>query len=298
MSLVVPATDRPATLERCLAAVRAAEDPPEEVFVVDSPSGAGPAEARNLGAARASGEVLVFVDADVLVHADAFTRIRAAFAGGDLGGLFGSYDDSPEDPGVVSGFRNLLHHDVHQAGAGEATTFWSGLGAIRRERFEAVGGFDAIRFPETSIEDVELGLRLADAGDRLELDPGLLGTHLKRWTLRGMIATDFSRRGVPWAELLLERGSAGSALNLGLRHRLSALAALVAVLALPARRMRVALAALAALLVLNRRFYGLLAERRGPAEAAAGVGLHIIHHLSAVTAVLVALLRHLSASRR
>ncbi|MGH7896935.1 MAG: acetone carboxylase subunit gamma, partial [Candidatus Binatia bacterium] len=44
-----------------------------------------------------------------------------------------------------SRFRNLLHRHVHQEGAGPATTFWAGLGAIRREAFERVGGFDALR---------------------------------------------------------------------------------------------------------------------------------------------------------
>ena len=39
---VVPATNRPATLERALAAIRAAVDPPEELIVIEEPSLAGP----------------------------------------------------------------------------------------------------------------------------------------------------------------------------------------------------------------------------------------------------------------
>ena len=88
------------------------------------------------GAARATGDVLVFVDADVLPHRDAFRRIRSAFRGQpELIAVFGSYDDSPPAPGAVSGFRNLLHHYVHQQASGDADTFWAGLGAIRREAF-------------------------------------------------------------------------------------------------------------------------------------------------------------------
>ena len=204
VSAIVPASNAPPTLDRCLAAIRTADDPPDEVIVADE--GDGPADARNRGAARATGDLLVFVDADVLPHADAFVRIRRAFdERPGLAALFGSYDDSPGDPGAVSQFRNLLHHHVHQTSAGPATTFWAGLGAVRRLVFEEVGGFDADRYRLPSVEDIELGGRMVDAGHRIELDPMIQGTHLKQWSLRTMVETDFLQRGVPWVELLLER---------------------------------------------------------------------------------------------
>jgi hypothetical protein len=292
LSAVVPATDRPPTLARCLDAIEASSAPPDELIVVGEPRGAGPAAARNLGAQQATGDVLVFVDADVAVHADAFERIRRAFAADPgLVAVFGSYDDRPEAPGVVSSFRNLLHHHVHQEGAGRASTFWAGLGAVRRTPFGSVGGFDAARYPRPSIEDVELGLRLAATGAALELHPGLQGTHLKAWTLRSMVETDFSRRGVPWVELLVERGQGTRALNLGARHRASALASLVLATGLLARRPLVAGAGLGVLLALNRSFYRLLLERAGARTAMAGIGLHAIHHLTAIASVPAGLVR-------
>ena len=119
LTAIVPATNTPPELARCVAAIRAARRPPDELIVVDEPTGRGPSAARNAGAARATGDVLVFVDADVVAHDDAFHRIRAAFeADPDLAALFGSYDDSPEATGVVSSFRNLLHHHVHQSAGG------------------------------------------------------------------------------------------------------------------------------------------------------------------------------------
>ena len=119
-------------------------------------------------------------------------RIRRAFtADPGLAALFGSYDDSPEAEGVVSVFRNLLHHHVHQSAAGPATTFWGGIGAVRRDAFERVGGFDQERFAEPSVEDIELGMRLTAAGAHILLDPDVQGKHLKRWTLPQMIHTDF-----------------------------------------------------------------------------------------------------------
>ena len=295
LACVVPATNRPATLERTLAAIRAAVDPPEELIVVEEPAFAGPAQARNDGAQRATGDLLVFVDSDVVVHADAFRRVRAAFdADPELVAVFGSYDDEVATSGVVAGFRNLLHHQVHQSAAGEARTFWAGLGAVRRDAFLAAGGFDAERYPMPSIEDIELGGRLEG---RIVLDPLLLGTHLKEWTLAGMVKTDFSHRGVPWVELLLERRELPTALNLGWRERASAAASVAAAVSLLRRKPAGLALAAGALVALNCDFYGLLARKQGARRAAMGVGLHAIHHLIAAAAVPAGVIAHLRRRR-
>ena len=298
LSAIVPATDEPPHLERVVAAIHAAADSPDDVVVVREAPQPGPAAARNAGAARATGDVLVFVDADVLPRADAFRRIDAAFRDDpELTAVFGSYDDSPPEPDVVSGFRNLLHHHVHQESPGEASTFWAGLGAVRRDDFFAVGGFDAERYTTASIEDIELGMRLASSGARMRLDPELQGTHLKRWTLRTMIGTDLRARGVPWVALLAERKAAPRGLNLGWRHRVSAAASIAFVVFALAGRPKPAGAAVGALVVLNARFYALLLRRRGAVHALAGVGLHALHHLTGAAAVPLGLIEHARARR-
>ena len=299
LSAIVPATNRPPTLERCVAAIREARAAPDEVIVVTEAPGPGPAAARNEGARRASGDVLVFVDADVVTHADAFERIRRAFdAEPELVGLFGSYDDEPEAEGAVSRFRNLLHHVTHQDGAGPAETFWAGLGALRRDAFLEAGGFDADRYPRPSIEDIELGMRLASGGALVLLDPAVQGTHLKRWTLAEMVRTDLVLRGIPWVALLLRGGRRSRALNLGWSYRLSAAASLVCLLALRRRRPVLAAGAVVSLIALNRRLYALLLHRFGPVQAALGVPLHIVHHLTAVASVPLGLVSHARERRR
>lgn len=299
LSVVIPATDAPATLARCLAALQRSSEP-HAVAVVSDPPAAGPAAARNAGAARSGGEILVFVDADVEVHPDALRRLREALEHDPgLDAVFGSYDDRPEAPAIVSRFRNLLHHHVHAAAAGPATTFWAGLGAIRREAFEAVGGFDARRYPRPSIEDVELGMRLHAAGRRIVLDPAARGTHLKRWTLGSMLRTDLAARGAPWVALRLERGGAGgAALNLAWRQRLAAVAAVLAAACGVGGRVRIAAFALAAMVAANAGFYALLARRGGPRLALAGVALHLVHHLIAAASVPAGLLLWARRGRR
>lgn len=299
LAVVVPATDDPDTLERCLAALDASSRAPEELIVQRDPAGAGPAAARNLGVEATRADVLFFLDSDVEVHPEALERTAARFAADPgLAAVFGAYDDDPADPGLTSRYRNLLHHHVHAGAAGEAETFWAGLGAIRREAFADSGGFDADAFPKPSVEDIELGMRLRRGGARIVLDPEIRGRHLKAWTPRSMVMTDFGRRGVPWARLLLRDGSASTALNLGWRRRASAAASVALLGSLLARRPRLAVAALAANLLLDRDLYALLARRGGPRLLLGGIGLHQLHQLSAAASVPAALALHLAEGGR
>jgi cellulose synthase/poly-beta-1,6-N-acetylglucosamine synthase-like glycosyltransferase len=300
LSAVIPATDGRGTLERAVAAIERSAGAPEELIVVDRPKAVGPAAARNIGARRATGDVVVFVDADVEVHHDAFTRIRDAFEQAPgLAAVFGSYDDDPSGDGLVSDFRNLLHHHVHQDGAGPATTFWAGLGAIRRDVFLELGGFDERRFSRPSVEDIELGIRLHERGDRVLLEPAIQGKHLKTWSLATMTKTDLLDRGIPWLRLVLETRASATALNLGWRHRLSTLASLLVATGLLRRSLRLGGIGLFVMLAAERRFYGLLLRRGGPRLLLAGIPLHVIHRLTAAAAVPVALAAHiLSSSKR
>lgn len=297
LTAIVPATDGRTTLGRAETAIRRAAAAPEELIVVDEPRGLGPAAARNRGAERASGEVLVFVDSDVEVHADVFVRIRDVFDR-DPGvvAVFGSYDDDPGGGGLVADFRDLLHHYVHQRAAGTATTFWAGLGAIRRDVFLEFGGFDERSFVRPSVEDIELGSRLHARMRPVLLDPGIQGKHLKKWTLRSMMKTDLLSRGVPWMRLVLEGRTDAKTLNLGWRHRLSTGASALLLVSVIRRRFRLAGTAITLVLLLDGSFYALLLRRRGVRLLVAGVPLHIIHRLTSAAAVPLAIAVHLHAT--
>ena len=294
VSVVVPATDRPASLARCLEALVASDEGPEETIVVAEPAGTGPAAARNRGAAEATGEVICFVDSDVAVAPEAIGRVRAAFAADPgLAAVFGAYDYSPAAAGLVSAFRNLLHASVHRESAGRVGSFWAGLGAIRAEPLDAVGGFDAELFPRPSVEDVELGARLHAAGLRIELDPGISGKHLKRWTPASMIRADVRDRALPWTRLALAGRGPRTGLNLAPRRLLAASLSCALPPLLLAGRRRLAFAALGLIAAAERPHLAALHRGGGLPLTLAGLPLLVLHHLSAAAGAAAGLAAHL-----
>ena len=300
-SIIVPVRDGAAFLAESLPAIVAGAGEDAEVIVCDDGSrdgsasvaaahGArvvhhkaptGPAAARNRGARAARGKVLVFVDADVRVRADAIPLLRRELDDPAISAAFGSYDDAPPARSWPSLYKNLAHHFVHQRSRREASTFWAGCGAVRRDAFLAAGGFDpAYRRP--SVEDVELGYRLRAAGHRIRLVPEAQATHLKRWTLAGGLASDVRDRAVPWARLVRAGRGLPADLNFTASDRTaSALVGLALFLgAASAGRvwlLGAALSCLAFAAFLDRSFLALAAHRGSTTFAIAAAGMQILH---------------------
>src|SRR5690349_6954735 len=84
----------------------------------------GPAHGRNKASARATRSYLMFVDADVIIHADSIDRLVEEVERTGAVAAIGSYDDHPRSKRLPALYANLRHHFVHQSGNREATTFW------------------------------------------------------------------------------------------------------------------------------------------------------------------------------
>ncbi len=250
ITVIVPVYNAGYDLKRCLESLSVAGQQASDIILVDDAStdGAaeacareygtryhrfdtgpnGPAKARNLGA-RLSPETdaYLFIDSDVSIAPETINQFRQVLTDSpDVAAVFGSYDEYPSARGWISQYKNLLHHYMHQIGNPEASTFWSGCGIVRRTVFETMNGFDE-HFGAASIEDVELGLRMKDAGCRILLCRDIRACHHKNWTLKSWLATDIFARALPWSRLIIERDvGVPDTLNLGYRERVSAVFAL------------------------------------------------------------------------
>ena len=323
ISVVIPAHDAELFLQRAVASLLDSDLPRNrwEIIIVDDASAGGPpkiegadsvleihgtprgpAAARNVGAEAARAPLVAFVDADVCVRADVLSRMVEHFRRDpELAAVFGSYDATPSEPDFISQYRNLLHHYVHQQKSGEVDSFWAGCGAVRRAAFLEVGMFDAARYATPQIEDIELGYRLRDKGYRIMLDPQIQGTHLKRWTFGGMVSANFRHRGLPYGQLLLERGQLLNTQGLSVGNADKASTVIVALMAgavvvgallRDSRWLIAAVVGFAAFVFVNRRLLGWFAEKRGLWFAARAAGMHLVYHATNVAAIGYSVFRH------
>lgn len=313
ISVVIPSRRDDPQLQRCLDALLTALPAGDEVILVGDgwvpvpvlPKGyeksvrvlsvekSGPAACRDYGARHAAQDWLCFVDSDVLVHEDAIVKSISILTRTGDAGLIGSYDDKPEDPGIVSRFRNLLHHYHHQRNAGMAGVFWGAFGIVRKSAYHDAGGFDP-SYRDASVEDIDLGYRLAEKGHRVVLRPEVQVTHLKRWTLSGMVRTDVLLRAKPWTLLLHRyRNLHHGGLNASSRERLSAVVSISALLSLFLSLagflpLYVPGIILASFMILQRDFYSFIMNRVSAAEWLTVILLHQVYFLSAVSGWLLA----------
>lgn len=288
VSIIVPVHNGGDKLKKCLDSIQKHHKPGIEVIIVADgesdgsweyaknlgmktilvPQTGGPARARNIGASKSNGEILFFIDADVTISSSAIDLVQIAFANDPkLAALFGSYDDKPYEINMLSQYRNLLHHFIHQTSNKNASTFWTGCGAVRKDIFIAVGGFSE-SYHKPSIEDIELGYRLKGKGYKIELHKNIIVKHLKYWDAQSILKTDFFCRALPWTQLLLKQDMFINDLNLTVSSRISVAMVFILItsslvsLFFPWFLILSVLSAVF-LLIMNRKFYYFLLKNRG-----------------------------------
>jgi len=241
ISIIIPVHNGGASFRQCLQSLSAVASDVLEIIVVEDggtddsgqlaeqfgatvcrfSSAGGPARARNRGAQLARGDVLFFIDADVTLTRETIDQLKAAFRNRpSLSVLIGSYDDAPGATNFLSQYKNLFHHYTHQTSCEQGSTFWGACGAIRRDVFWSVGGFDE-RYRYPSVEDIELGYRLRQAGYPIYLCKAVQVKHLKHWGVHSLLRAEIFYRAIPWTELLWHYRQFSNDLNLKYSSRLS-----------------------------------------------------------------------------
>lgn len=158
----------------------------------------GAAESRNIGANRSTGNILVFVDADIILSPSCGNTLQKYFAS----------DDVQLKPDVVMGkrSRDCYYQDVVSMYKNHWTSFkfshlsgWidelnSSFFAIKREPFFYVNGFRQLK----TSEDSDLGYRLISSGHRIYFADDILVIHKKYFSLWSLIKRDYvaSRNGI------------------------------------------------------------------------------------------------------
>jgi len=193
ISIVIPAYNAGRTIAACLDACAALQPPPFECIVVDDGSSddtvdiatrhgarvlrqenAGPATARNFGAAHAKGDWIAFTDADCVPASDWLLALARAMrpAAAAVGGTYGIVN-------TRSRLARIVHAEIlarHARLAEEVDFLGSFNLAVRAAAFRDIGGFDTM-FSAASGEDNDLAYRLQDAGGRLRFTRAAIVAH-------------------------------------------------------------------------------------------------------------------------
>lgn len=311
ISVVMPVYNAEKLLDECLAALRASEGTDYEILVVDDtstdrsreiaaaagcrvlPSGGrlGPAGARNVGVAEASGDILFFVDSDVIVRPDTLRRLAEAFAeDATLDGIIAVQAPAMRFRNLCSRYKNLWMYYTYVRRAGEdVPLFYTTAAAIRRQVFVDSGGFD-LNYTNPNVEDTDFGQKLGRLGYRIRVLPDLEVEHVKGYDLRGLLRVDFLR-SMSLARLKLrKRADTGTANDTSVPtgYIVSVPLAGVATLLLVAGiiaggqgLLLTSLVAFAAIFMLNVPFLRLLNAHGGPTVGALGAGLLLVELLTA-----------------
>jgi len=209
-SIIIPTYNRPKQLAVCLQSLANLEYPRDcfEVIVVDDGSpialepviapfrcqlpitllnqkNAGPATARNTGAARARGEFIVFTDDDCAPAPDYLQRLAERLAKTTACALGGRTINALSDNPYSTASQLLIDYlyAYYNVDPGQACFLTSNNMALPTELFHAIGGFDT-SFALAAGEDRELCDRWRHHGHRIIYATEALVYHSHAMTLR------------------------------------------------------------------------------------------------------------------
>ena len=229
VSVIIPSHNGAATLAACLESLRASSLSPQEIIVVDDAStdntgdiarrfecrvirvdeNIGAARAKNRGAAEATGDILFFTDDDVIVTRETLERIAEDFGDASVAGVVGLLDAKIPFDDFASNFKNLWMRFTYERLPRENLgVFYTSIAAMRREVFQQLGGFDENYRGASIAEDTEFGQCAWAGGHLIVLDPRVVVTHCKRYTLRQVLVTDYLRARALMLMRLRKRGQA------------------------------------------------------------------------------------------
>lgn len=172
----------------------------------------GPAVARNRGAAAAHSPLVVFVDSDVVLRPDALALLLQQYATQGCGAVVAVYHEKNAAGGILSDFTTFYSAFTYRSGRGGSLSHFSSQCAlINRDEFLRVGGFDE-RFHLPTVEDIELGLRLREAGAPVTVVPRAQVIHTSRYTPRAFIR-NYLRKGFDFGWVLRRRRRRGLAVH-------------------------------------------------------------------------------------
>lgn len=208
ISVIVITYNQKDTIATCLESILKLDNDNYEVIVIDDCSQDGTAEiterfpcqlikldkhrgaafARNRGAKQASGDILFFLDSDVIVANNALSEILKMLQDNPAAqAVQGRYFQESIPRNIITQYKDYFNNYKNRWDESDCVNIIATYCfAIRRKTFFEVGGFDA-KIPGATVEDNDFGYRLFESGNLVVLNRNLTVTHLKRYSLTSLL---------------------------------------------------------------------------------------------------------------
>ncbi|MFH0990720.1 MAG: glycosyltransferase [bacterium] len=234
ISAIIPAYNSEHSIANCLRALCSANPPLHEIILVDDCSNdrtveiatqfntrviresphIGANHCRNRGAREATGDILLFIDSDIVVASAITATVHSAFLEESTDAVVGIYSAKHPHSDLASQYKNLWIRYSYLKSNHHIDWIFGAVAAVRKPIFWDAGGFDGTLFMKHGGEDLELGKRMSNSAYRILLRRDLEVIHLKRHTLSSLLKNDFYRSG-GFAHLATRLGQLGKSFQSG-----------------------------------------------------------------------------------
>lgn len=210
ISIVIPCYNSAKTLKQCCDAIINLDKPTDlEVIFVDDGSTDGSLEivrqypfqiievkpnrgashARNLGAEKAKNDIILFLDADIVVPKDVLAILIDKFSDKTIDCIVGIMSPYNPFPDFYSQYKSLYCFFKYKDLKGVSAINTS-FTAVKKTAFETTGGFDT----KLSVaEDNDFGDRLFKKGFKIQIERSLVVIHLKGYSFKSLLRNDYKK---------------------------------------------------------------------------------------------------------
>jgi len=234
VSIIIPVKNGERTLDACLRSINRSYYKRFEVIVVDDhstdrtaeigrshqcmvfegPDGHGANNARNFGAKQAKGEVLVFLDSDIVIARETLLGIVETLEDRELDAVVGLYTAKHRHESFVSQYKNLWVRYSYMKSLPAIDWLFGAISGIKRTAFDKLGGFNTDLLARHGHDDIELGKRFARANLNIILNMDIEVEHLKEYSIASFIKNEFNR-SMGFAELATRFGETARSMRKG-----------------------------------------------------------------------------------
>lgn len=212
ISMIIPNYNGQKTIGHCLEAALASDYRKFEVIVVDDKSkdnsvevirkypckliqleeNVGAAKARNMGAAKARGNILFFTDSDCILAPDSLIKVRDSIKRFDNKTIIGgTYTKIAFDDTFFSTFQSIFINYSETKNPLTPDYIPTHALVIDTKSFQSSGGFPEKFLP--ILEDVEFSHRLRKKGFSLRMNPDLEVSHIFNFNLISSLRNAFKK---------------------------------------------------------------------------------------------------------